>query len=724
MTPHDVGGLFTVERDGDVAVVVLDLPDAPVNTLRADVVDELDRALDAAEAAPDVRGIVVLSGKPDSFVAGADVTMLAGVTTAEDGVALSRAGQRAFDRIEGCTRPVVAAIHGTCLGGGLELAMACHARIASDDPATRLGQPEVLLGIIPGAGGTQRLPRLVGLEQALELILTGREVSAARARALGLVDDVVHPAILRAVASERARALADERAATGRRLSLVGRVRSALVEDNPAGRAVLFRQAEANVRERTHGHLPAPLRAIDAVRVGVERGPRAGYAAEAQAFSELLTTPQARNLIRVFELRQDLRRRARDAAADAQPVDRVAVVGAGLMGAGIAAVTVGRAGLPVRLKDLDRDALRRGLRSIHGYLDQRVTRGRISAHDRARLLSLVHPDTAYHGFARAGLVIEAVVEDLAVKQRVVKEVADVAGPDTAVASNTSSIPIDRVADAHPRPEQVVGMHYFSPVPRVPLLEVVEGPRTARWVTATAVDVGRRQGMTVVVVGDGPGFYTSRILAPYINEAAHLLADGAPIEAIDGALERLGFPVGPLRLIDEVGIDVASKISQVLVDGLGERLAPAPVMAAVVADGRRGRKNGRGFYHYTQRDGRPVPGDADTSIYELVPRTPRPVPDTDEIVDRALLAMVNEAVWTLGDQILRSPDDGDAAAIFGLGFPPHLGGPLRYIDDRGAAAVVARLQALAAMHGQRFAPAPLLVEVADRGATFTRREGTT
>jgi len=714
----DAGTPFTVERRGDVAVIVLDVPGHSMNTLRTDHIADLGSLLDDLEADRDVRGVVLTSGKPDSFTAGADIEMLAGVGTVDEGVALARDGQRVFDRIAGCTTPIVAAVHGTCLGGGMELVMACHGRVASDDPATRFGQPEVLIGLIPGAGGTQRLPRLVGIEQALDLILTGRDVSVSRARRLGLVDEVVHRAILLDVACERARVLASSAGSDGRRRDLVARVRGAVLEDNPAGRAVLFRQAEANVRAKTHGAVPAPLRAIDVVRTGIDQGPRAGYAAEAQAFGELAVTPQARNLMRVLDMRQQLRREARTAGGGARTVDRVAVLGAGLMGAGITAVTIGRAELPVRLKDLDRAALRSGTRSIRAYLDQRVDRGRITAHERDRLLSLVHPTTDHRGFRGVDLVIEAVVEDLAVKHQVLKELAEVTTDGTVVATNTSSIPIDHIADGHPRPELVVGMHYFSPVPQVPLLEVVEGPRTAPHVTATAVELGRRQKMTVVVVGDGPGFYTSRILGPYVNEAAHLLTDGATVKAIDSALELLGFPVGPFRLVDEVGIDVAAKISRILQDGIGSRMAPAPSMAAVVADGRQGRKNGRGFYRYEQRDGTQVRGGVDHTVYELITRSPRPAPERREIVDRAVLAMANEAVWALGEGILRSPRDGDAAAIFGLGFPPHLGGPLRWIDERGPRSVVDRLRGLVTEHGERFTPAPLLVEVAGRDGSFT------
>src|SRR5918996_1357084 len=456
---------FTVERRAEIAVVTFDVPGASVNTLRPGFDRQFDTLLDELQRDPQIRAAVLISGKRDSFIAGADVDRFRDVTSVEDGTRLAQVGQRVAHRMAASEKPLV------------------------------------------------------------------------------------------------------------------------------------FRQAEANVRARTGDTMPAPLRAIEVIRTGVERGADAGFAAEAHAFGELLLTPQARNLIRVFQMRQALRREARQAAVAATDVSKVAVVGAGLMGAGIAAVTVSRAGIPVRLKDVERDALRHGMRSIRDYLEQRVQRRKITAHERDRLLSLVHPGTDYRGFGRVDLVIEAVVEDLAVKHQVVKEVTQVTGPDTIVASNTSAIPIDRIAEGHPRPELVVGMHYFSPVPRVPLLEVVEGPRTAAWVTATAVDVGQRQGMTVVVVGDGPGFYTSRILGPYINEAAHLLSDGASIHAIDQAMERLGFPVGPFRLIDEVGIDVAAKISRILRGGLGDRLAPSATMPGLVPDGRQGRKNGRGFLRY-------------------------------------------------------------------------------------------------------------------------------
>ena len=706
---------FSLQRRDGVAVITIDVPGSAVNTLRQEMADELEVLFDEVRRDPGITSVVLTSGKADSFVAGADINMLREVATVAEATRLASGGQRIAQHFADHSMPIVAAIHGTCVGGGLELAMACQARVASDHPSTRLGQPEILLGVIPGAGGTQRLPRLVGVEQALEMILTGKDVSARTALRNGLVDEVVHPDILLDVACDHARRLAGGDGGGGRRRRpVIQRVRSALLEDNPAGRALVYRQAEASVRSRTGERLPAPLRAITVVRTGMEQGMEAGLAAEAEAFGDLLVSPQARNLIRVFDMRQELRREARAAAGRARPVHKLAVVGAGMMGAGIAAITASRAQLPVRLKDLDRDAVRRGMGTIHEYLQQRVARRKISAHERDRLLSLVHPTTEYRGFGRADLVIEAVVEDLAVKQQVIKEVTGVTGRETIFASNTSSIPIDQIADGHAHPELVVGMHYFSPVPRVPLLEVVEGPRTADWVTATAVAVGRRQGLNVVVVGDGPGFYTSRILGPYINEAGYLLADGASVEAIDGALERLGFPVGPFRLIDEVGIDVAAKIARVLADGLGERLSPSATLESVVADGRRGRKNGRGFYHYSDQ-GR---GDVDRAIYELVRRNPRPAPSAEEIVDRALLAMVNEALWTLHDGVLRSARDGDAAAIFGLGFPPELGGPLRWVDDRGPAVVLERLRGLVSQHGARFAPAPLLVDVVERGESLT------
>ena len=725
-------------RDG-AGIVWFDVPGEKVNTLRAGFEEEFDRALgtlDDLAREGTIDAAVLASAKHGSFIAGADVRMLASAGSAEEVAGLSRTSQAVMADIEGFRLPIVAAVDGAALGGGLEVALACAGRVASNAGSTELGVPEVQLGLLPAGGGTQRLPRLIGIEKALQMILTGDAVEPGRAKAYGLVDEVVHPAILIDAAVERSRRLGRERGVVSKLKEAVSRatdpkrLRALLLEDNPAGRKILFGQAEKRTRSRTGGNMPAPLRALEVVRTGVEEGMQAGLRAEAEAFGDLAMTREAGNLMRVFFARNRLKKpvAARDdVPGEPREVRKVAVLGAGLMGSGIAAVTVYGADVPVRLKDVGFEPIRSGLRSVREALDDRLEKGKISEHDRDRLMAMVRPSTDYSGFGRVDLVIEAVLEDLEVKHQVLKEVEEATHRDAVFASNTSSIPITRIAEGSSRPETVVGMHYFSPVPKVPLLEVIEGEVTAPWATATAVEVGRKQGKLVIVVDDGTGFYTSRILAPFMNEAAHMLAEGFPIETVDRALSGFGFPVGPFKLLDEVGIDVAGKISEILEDDFGDRMAAAPALERLLEDDRKGRKNGRGLYRYRRvAEGeyeRERDEGADPAVYDLVGVEPdeelaeAPDEELGRIARRCVLRMVDEAARCYGEGIVRSADDGDAGAVFGLGFPPFLGGPLRWVDEEGPGRVIGWLEALRAEHGDRFEPAPTLRDLAERGLGF-------
>jgi 3-hydroxyacyl-CoA dehydrogenase/enoyl-CoA hydratase/3-hydroxybutyryl-CoA epimerase len=709
-------GPFSIERRPDgVAVLWLDVPGQSMNTLGADFDREIQAALDAIEKEQSLRAVVLASGKPESFIAGADIAVLRSVRNAGEATALSRRAQAAVLHVETFRVPVVAAIHGACLGGGLELALACRRRVASDDARTELGLPEVKLGVIPGAGGTQRLPRLIGPEAALDLILTGKSVPARKARSLGLVDEVVPRPILLRVAVDLALRAAggSDPVPAARRThprSLVGRVRELVLEDNPIGRVVLWSEARRGVLAKTAGNYPAPLRAIEAVRTGIEDGPEAGYRAEAEEFGALAVSLQARNLMGLFFATNELKKDpgTEDPKVRAKPVRKVGVLGSGLMGSGIAYVTVARAGLPVRLKDVGPEPLRRALQAIRKPLDERVARKRLEPRERDRVMARVGPTTDYRGFGRVDVVIEAVIEDLAVKQNVLREVEGCIPKEAVFASNTSSIPIDRIADAARRPERVVGLHYFSPVDQVPLLEVIAGPRTAPDAVATGVALGKAQGKTVIVVRDGPGFYTTRILAPYVNEAGHLLGEGVPIEEIDAALVKFGFPVGPLKLLDEVGIDVGHKISHILREAFGERMRPSTALEEVFRAGRLGRKNRKGFYLYAAGgSGNRRP---DTSVYGLLGIEPRPqAVKPEEVAERCVLAMVNEALRCREEGILRSERDGNVGAVMGLGFPPFLGGPFRYLEEQGRGRLVEKLEGLRARHGLRFEPARALVK---------------
>ena len=699
------GRAFRRQRGDDgVLVLTLDVPGEKVNTLGKALLAELEEVLALVDADQSSRAVVLQSGKPDNFIGGADIKDFTAIQSALEGETLSRSGQAMLDRLEAARVPVVAAIHGSCLGGGLETALACRYRVATDDAKTVFGFPEVKLGLLPGAGGSQRMPRLIGLAGALDLILTGRNLKAARAKKAGVVDEVVPAPILLATARKAALALAEGRL-------LPGRTGAPWWER--LLRPLIFHRARAGVLAKTGGHYPAPLEAITVVERGTATTLAEGLKLEAAAFGRLAVTDASRALVSVFFATQDIRKDAGYAAGTpATETKKLGVLGAGLMGAGIASVAA-EAGIRVRMKDASHDALGRGLRGVRFTFEERQKRGRLTRLDVEKRMQRVSPTLDYTGFGRADLVIEAVFEDLELKRRVLAE-AEAAVPEECVfASNTSSIPIGDIAANARRPGRVLGMHFFSPVPKMPLLEVVVTTRTEDTATATAVAFGRRIGKNVIVVRDGPGFYTSRALAPYLNEGARLVEEGAPVEAVDGAMTAFGFPVGPLTLLDEVGIDVGAKVAKVMATAFGERMTPPASMESVLADGRRGRKNKRGFYTYD--DGRKR---VDESVYALLPDGGRRrLVDPREVQDRLVFAFLNEAVLCLQEGILRSPRDGDVGAIFGLGFPPFLGGPFRYLDHLGARFAVEMLEKLGALYGARFAPAAMLVDLAREGRRF-------
>ncbi len=714
---------LSIEKRADgVFVLRLDLPGESVNTLKDTFAQDFARAFDEIEKDEACKAVVFTSGKKD-FLVGADVKMLQKAKTAADAVQMSKSGQRAMDRIARFRVPVVAAISGACLGGGLEVALACHGRVASDSPRTKLGVPECQLGLLPGAGGTQRLPRLIDVQTALDLLLTGKQVDARKAKKLGLVDEVVPEPILVEVAAERALSLAMRAGKKGNGgfqsyLERETLERWALTE-NPLGRKVLFDQARKALLKKTRGNYPAQERILDVVKVGLEKGEDAGLAAEAEAFGELVMSPQAAQLMNIFIATTAMKKETGvdDPSVEPRRVGRVGMLGAGLMGAGIAYVTADRAGIPVRLKDRDAAGVQNGLRYVRRILDPRVERKRITRIDRDVIMARITATTDYSGFERIPLVIEAVFEDLGLKHRVLKDLEDAGPPDVIFASNTSSIPITKIAEGSRHPETVIGMHYFSPVEKMPLLEIIVHPRTADWVTATCVELGKKQGKTVIVVNDGVGFYTSRILGPLMNEAAYVLNEGVPVEAIDRALVDWGFPVGPITLLDEVGIDVAEKVGHIVHGHFGDRMKPPPGFEKLVADERSGRKNGRGFYLYEGGKKKKGKKQVDESVYAVLGITPDKKLPADEIAQRCALAFVNEAALCFGEGILRSARDGDIGAIFGLGFPPFRGGPFRYVDTVGAKEIVRRMQRFRDRLGNRFAPAPVLLEMAETGATF-------
>ncbi|MFN7130804.1 MAG: 3-hydroxyacyl-CoA dehydrogenase NAD-binding domain-containing protein, partial [Myxococcales bacterium] len=583
-----------------------------------------------------------------------------------------------------------------------------------------------------------RLPRLIGYQAALDLILAGKQVKAGKALRLGMVDEVVPAPLLRQVAEKRAAELAagkrPERPGVGlKRLkgkkqpkslfqSLLGSKlwTEAALEENPLGRNFLFKKAREMVVKKSGGHYPAPVKALEAMRIGAEQGFEKGLQAEARLFGELVVSDVSKQLVNIFFAQTALKKDSGVDQKDVQPreVQKIGILGAGLMGSGIAYVST-QAGYQARIKDRDWASVGRGLGAVRGIYDERVKRKSMKGIERDAKMSLLTGTTDYSGFKNVDLVIEAVFEDLALKHQVLRDVEAACGEDVIFGSNTSSIPIAKIAEASKRPENVLGMHYFSPVNKMPLLEIIVTRKTSPEATATAVAVGKKQGKTVIVVNDGVGFYTSRILAPYMNETAHVLFEGAEALEVDKALMEFGFPVGPVTLLDEVGIDVGVKVAHIMVDAFGARMAgpTGGSLDAVVKDGRLGRKAKKGFFKYDPETGKKLK-EIDETVYDLMPggRNRKSI-DKREVAERIGLQMVNEAVRCLEEGILRSARDGDIGAVFGLGFPPFRGGPFRYVDSEGASTVLRKLESYQSRFGVRFEPAPLLVEMAKSGKKF-------
>ncbi|RYV02125.1 fatty acid oxidation complex subunit alpha FadJ [Shewanella sp. OPT22] len=695
-------------RDDGIAVLTMDVPGDSVNTLQAKFAEEITDLLKEIKADRNIKGMVVISGKKNSFIAGADIKMLDACATAEDARTLSKQGHEVFAELESLPFPVVAAIHGNCLGGGLELAMACHMRICSDSPKTMLGLPEVMLGLLPGGGGTQRLPRLVGIATALDMMLTGKQLRPKQALKNGLVHDVVPNSILLDAAIELAKG--GKKKPAKRKTPLVNKI----LESNSFGRNIMFDQAAKQVNKKTQGNYPAPPKIIDCVKVGMSKGLVAGLDIEARHFSDLVMTKESAALRSIFFATTEMKKEAGE--ADAKKVNKAVVLGGGLMGGGIASVTTTKAGIPARVKDINENGLSNALSYAYKLLDKKVKRRHMKSSERDATMALMTTTTEYKGVKDADIVVEAVFEDLNLKHQMVKDIERECSENTIFASNTSSLPIGQIAEAAERPENVIGLHYFSPVEKMPLVEVIAHKKTSQQTIDTTVAFARKQGKTPIVVQDGAGFYVNRILALYMNEAASVLLEGQRIEHLDKSLVKFGFPVGPMTLLDEVGIDVGAKISPILEKELGERFEAPKAFDKLLNDGRKGRKSEKGFYLYGKA-AKKGKKQVDESVYKLFNLNPTANKDPKMVAERCVVQMLNEAARCLEDGIIASPRDGDIGAIFGIGFPPFLGGPFKYMDQLGVTNLVDMLKGYQSKFGDRFAPCDLLLKMAEEQKSF-------
>jgi 3-hydroxyacyl-CoA dehydrogenase/enoyl-CoA hydratase/3-hydroxybutyryl-CoA epimerase len=716
---------ITIEKNPNgVCTIWMDQKNEKINKIGPDLIGLFEEVFTELDTDNSIKAFVLSSKKKD-FIAGADIEAFQKVEKPGDWKPIAQKGHEILKKIENSKKPIVAAIHGNALGAGLEIALACQARIASNDKSTKMALPEVKLGLLPGGGGTQRLPRLVGLQASLDMMLTGKNVFAYPALKMGLVHKVVHVSSLQNAAQKLALELTQKPLKHERNqldikagFPSLQKALTNIVLEAPLVNKIVFDQAKKMVDKQAHGNYPAPYKIMECVEIGWNQGVEKGYAAEVEKFEELILSPVSRQLINIFFAMTDKKKNPYG-EDKIKHVHRLGMIGAGFMGAGIAEVSMDD-DMHVLLKDINQDMISSAYKTIYNDYNKKVSKKAMTKIELEEKMALLSGSLNYEDLDNQEIIIEAVFEDLKLKQNILKDVEANAKPNTIFATNTSALPIKAIAANAKNPELVIGMHYFSPVPKMPLLEIIKTDKTADWVIATCFDVGVRQGKTVIVVNDGPGFYTTRILAPLMNEAQLMLDEGGDILQIDKEMNLFGYPVGPITLSDEVGIDVGAHImsGELMQEMLKQRpdFKVSKTLLEISKAGYKGRKNKKGFYKYDE-NGKKVSGQVDPNIYSFYGGNARKKFDANEIHMRCGMSMVNEAALCLEEGIIENPLDGDIGAIFGLGFPPFRGGPFRYIDTLGAQQVVDILNDLAAKHGARFKPAQILVDYAKSGKKF-------
>lgn len=700
---------FTIDIQDGIAIIALDQPNSPVNVLSASMLDDFKALLDTLEEDKDIKAAILYSMKKDCWVAGADIKAFMKMKSSDEATELSRGGNKLLSRLANLSKPVIAAINGATLGGGLEFALACHYRIVSTDKKTVFGFPEVKLGLLPGGGGTQRSVRQVGLTNALDMLLTGKNVYPYKAKKIGLVDELIHKEGLLQAAIKVAKQAASKGSVKkkARKKSLLDKALNTSL-----GRNFVLKKARETVTRKTRGNYPAPLKILDCVEIGLENGMQAGLEAESAGFGYLHGTDACKNLIGLFLAMQDNKKLKSDAKT--HQTDTIAMIGAGFMGAGITEVSI-KAGYDVVLKDISLEGLGKALKTIWSDFNRLVKRKAMGKVQRDTLMSKITPTIKETDMQAVDLVIEAVFEDTDLKQNILAGIEKTCAANTIFATNTSSLPVADIAAKAKKPENVIGMHYFSPVPKMPLLEIIVTDKTSSRAKAIATNVGLAQGKTVVVVKDGPGFYTTRILSALTHEAIQVLKQGASIQFIDNAMKDWGFPVGPLSLLDEVGIDVAAHIAR---GDLGEMFKDRGIeeddSVQKLANAKLfGRKSGKGFYVYPKKGRKTVNKD----IYQYFGGEERKEMDKTKVQHQIGLSMVNEALLCLQEGILSSASDGDLAAILGLGFPPFTGGPFSFVNAQGANVILSLMNELQEEFGIRFKPADILIAHAKDNKEF-------
>lgn len=703
-----------------VAIIKFNGPEK-MNTISAKQRDESEVLFKQLADTKDVKAVVFMSSKPDNFIAGADIDMLQATKDKSELKALTQKAHDFFAEIKKPKIPFVAAINGAALGGGLEWALYCDYRIATTNPKTVMGLPEVKLGLLPGMGGTYHLPKLVGYPAALDMCLTGKNIKPARAKKMGLVDLVVDEASLEQVAIMQALGLANGSVKPHKRNDKIGQ----FVEMLPPGRDYIFKKAKEQVDKATAGKYPAPYAILDVMKECYGKSAKDAFTYEGQKFSELAATPESEALIAIFKGMTAVKKH--DYGEPKHKVKNIAVLGAGLMGSGIAQVSADTGKYRVLLKDKDAASVGRGEKAIDDTMRAKLKKKRMTNAQYCALNSRVvglHDDNANwtRHFSKADMVIEAVFEDLNVKHKVLQQMEAVTPDHCIFASNTSAIPIAEIAKGAKRPQNVIGMHYFSPVPMMPLLEIILHEGTSNETAAAAMEVGTKQGKTPIFVKDVAGFYVNRCLSPFMTEVSSLITDGVPLDVIDKAMKSFGMPVGPITLMDEVGIDVSVHVGKFMQGTeLGVRVAGGnpEMLDKMVEKGFLGRKTGKGWYMYPKDAKKGAPKQINPEVAEVLKQMVTEKKDVpiEDIQMRMITRFVNEAAYCVQDGIVRNPTDGDIGAVFGIGFPPFMGGPFRMVDKMGAQKLVDLMYRYRDAAGDQFEPCQLLKDYAASGKLF-------
>jgi 3-hydroxyacyl-CoA dehydrogenase/enoyl-CoA hydratase/3-hydroxybutyryl-CoA epimerase len=683
--------------DSGIACLSINLRGSKVNTLGRESMNELSEILARVKSDSKIKGLVISSGKQDSFIAGADVKEIQQIQSRslKDAYEASKLGKELFQQIADLPYNTVAAINGDCLGGGTELALACKYRVASKN--AKIGLPETQLGFIPGWGGCVRLPKLIGVSRALELIMSGKVLSSREAQKYGLVNLITESDKL---LSESMR-VAREGAPLSITMTTQEKIQKLLLESNTYGLQLIRNIAYKGMMAKTKGKYPAVKEALNVIIKSASVAEQKAYDLESAAFAQLAMSSVSRNLVGIFFAQQESKKLPVK-LSDSQKISTVGVLGAGVMGAGIAQVAA-KAGYKVIVKDVKQEFVDKGKATVSKLFEGLVQKHKMTQEEMDKTMKEMVFTTDYAPLANCELVIEAVIEDLDAKKKVLSELEAVISKDFVFASNTSSLSITKMAEAARKPSSVVGIHFFNPVHKLPLVEIVKAPQTDKETIAMAMSFAMKLGKTTVLTADAPGFVVNRILAPYMREAAVLAEQGVPIEEIDRAMKSFGMPMGPMALLDEVGLDIAGKVVHVMFDALGERFAEPGLMKAIRDLKLLGKKGGKGIYLYDEKE---KPVGVNPELQAQIKAEPKKI-QKSQIQDRLVLLMLNEAARILEEGIVEDPSQLDLAMIFGTGFAPFEGGILRYADSQGIRLVCDKLELLVQVEGKRYEPCELL-----------------